>query len=619
MAFFSDFSGMETFFRRGVQNSLRYTAVITGQFLKHTVRDEENTVRCAVLAFVKMVLEADGEPLDENDLEVFRQNLERKHSRNEVDRMVAELRSAPAVSTEETFAVLQELPQEEKLRLLRFLLTLAVSANTLNGCEKLLSNWAVSSGFTAEEFQTLRDDIAAERERRTRIIRSGAGILAALIVIAVFILTATLLRSVIFGLIAAYLLLPVEKYFERRLNAHKGFGYLLLTGVEKLFQPLTALARKIRNAAGTSVEVSEKELELRKQRKTITRAITLTCILLLLIFSLLGVGLSGLTRHYVRNWSQKVQTWSQTAPVQTETTPAQTAEPGKNPKLEQFSQKVITQSRSWLEQVRIRFENLPVVRYAIDQLSNVLKNPDAQRQLVTMILRKTGGFFSFTANVIGTIAALFADLLLTIFFFLLFLAKLAEFCPRENESRQSEYLVRTVFNGKWLPGASEATIAEAQRIISGVISRLRTYIRGYLTLVCVDSTVYTTCFFFIGVPYFPILGVIAGCGILLPYLGPILSTSLTVLVMLASGCTGTQLIAVLIAYLVYNGIIEQFILYPAVIGESLGLTTLETIIVVLLGAIFAGIPGMLLALPAASVLKYLVPQIYNCFETKNEI
>ncbi|MBQ8754834.1 MAG: AI-2E family transporter [Lentisphaeria bacterium] len=619
MAFFSDFSGMETFFRRGVQNSLRYTAVITGQFLKHTVRDEENTVRCAVLAFVKMVLEADGEPLDENDLDVFRQNLERKHSRNEVDRMVAELRSAPAVSTEETFAVLQELPQEEKLRLLRFLLTLAVSANTLNGCEKLLSNWAVSSGFTADEFKTLRDDIAAERERRTRIIRSGAGILAALIVIAVFILTATLLRSVIFGLIAAYLLLPVEKYFERRLNAHKGFGYLLLTGVEKLFHPLTTLARKIRNAAGTSVEVSEKEQELRKQRKTITQAIALTCILLLLIFSLLGVGLSGLTRHYVRNWSQKVQTWSQTAPVQTETTPVQTAEPGKNPKLEQFSQKVITQSRSWLEQVRIRFENLPVVRYAIDQLSNVLKNPDAQRQLVTMILRKTGGFFSFTANVIGTIAALFADLLLTIFFFLLFLAKLAEFCPRENESRQSEYLVRTVFNGKWLPGASEATIAEAQRIISGVISRLRTYIRGYLTLVCVDSTVYTTCFFFIGVPYFPILGVIAGCGILLPYLGPILSTSLTVLVMLASGCTGTQLIAVLIAYLVYNGIIEQFILYPAVIGESLGLTTLETIIVVLLGAIFAGIPGMLLALPAASVLKYLVPQIYNCFETKNEI
>ena len=42
------------------------------------------------------------------------------------------------------------------------------------------------------------------------------------------------------------------------------------------------------------------------------------------------------------------------------------------------------------------------------------------------------------------------------------------------------------------------------------------------------------------------------------------------------------------------------------------MTTLETIIVVLLGAIFAGIPGMILALPASSMIKYLVPQIYNC-------
>jgi predicted PurR-regulated permease PerM len=73
---------------------------------------------------------------------------------------------------------------------------------------------------------------------------------------------------------------------------------------------------------------------------------------------------------------------------------------------------------------------------------------------------------------------------------------------------------------------------------------------------------------------------------------------------------------IVICYLIYNGIIEQFILYPAVIGESLGLTTLETIIVVLLGAIFAGIPGMILALPTASVAKYLVPRIYDCWQPR---
>ena len=133
----------------------------------------------------------------------------------------------------------------------------------------------------------------------------------------------------------------------------------------------------------------------------------------------------------------------------------------------------------------------------------------------------------------------------------------------------------------------------------------------------VDSTVYTTLFYFLKVPYFFILGPLAGCGILLPYIGPIASALLTVLVTLAVGGTDVptgRIVGIICCYLIYNGIIEQFILYPLVIGESLGLTTLETIIVVLLGAIFAGIPGMILALPAASILKYLVPQIYHCFD-----
>ena len=38
-----------------------------------------------------------------------------------------------------------------------------------------------------------------------------------------------------------------------------------------------------------------------------------------------------------------------------------------------------------------------------------------------------------------------------------------------GSGRQSEYLVRTVFNGNWLPGANEDTIREAQRIIGDVM------------------------------------------------------------------------------------------------------------------------------------------------------
>ena len=58
-------------------------------------------------------------------------------------------------------------------------------------------------------------------------------------------------------------------------------------------------------------------------------------------------------------------------------------------------------------------------------------------------------------------------------------------------------------------------------------------------------------------------------------------------------------------------ILEQLLLYPVLVGEAIGLTLVETIIVVLLGAVVAGVSGMILAVPAAALLKLLVPLFYQ--------
>ena len=44
---------------------------------------------------------------------------------------------------------------------------------------------------------------------------TGAGILVALAVIAIFILAATFLKSLVFGVILACFFLPLEKFFEK--------------------------------------------------------------------------------------------------------------------------------------------------------------------------------------------------------------------------------------------------------------------------------------------------------------------------------------------------------------------------------------------------------------------
>ena len=586
---------------------------------------EEAARRRMVLSLARTVL-AGNEPITEREAESFRQLLADDFPPLRIERMVSSMRHAPTVTAEEAAPVFQKSSEEERERLVRLLLILAAGSDSPPERFALIADFGQRIGFPEEEMDQIREEVVKTQCRRARILRSGAGVLVALIVIAVFILTATLLRSVIFGLIAAYVVLPLEKYFERRLRQERGIFHLIFRAVDFVEAPLRKLADSIQRRSRTGPAPEE---EKRRERRCITRAVTLTCGVILLVAILVLSGISALTNHYVKS----LKGWTKAhienvavpvAPAPATLTTATVAEPiparpADNGVWNTEAGRLIEQGQVFLERLRERFENLPLVKWGLDQISRVLHDESAQRELAGYLLRRTGGLFSFTAGVIGTIGVILGDLLLATFFFLLFLTKLAEFCgpgDGRNRKRQSEYLVRTVFNGSWLPGASQETLTEAQRIIGEVINKLRVWVRGYLTLMLVDSTVYITCFFFLDVPYFPVLGLLAGCGILLPFLGPILSATVTILVTLAAGgssVSGVQLAGIIAAYLIYNGIIEQFILYPAVIGESLGLSTLETIVVVLLGAIFAGIPGMILALPAASVIKYLVPQIYKAW------
>lgn len=54
--------------------------------------------------------------------------------------------------------------------------------------------------------------------KKERLIKSGAGIIAALAVLLVFILAATWLLSLPLGLVLAYVFLPMEKWYERHLS-----------------------------------------------------------------------------------------------------------------------------------------------------------------------------------------------------------------------------------------------------------------------------------------------------------------------------------------------------------------------------------------------------------------
>ncbi len=576
--------------------------------------DGEESLRRIWLALIKTVLSDGDRELSDADYEAVRYQL-RGYPPGEIRQMLDKLRSASPISASDAASALSDMPDLERGKVVRALLNLAIDCGRLSQKQSLIRDLALRLGMDEQEYAGMTEELLRLHQRRRKIIKSGAGIAVALIVLVVFILTATLLRSVIFGLIAAYIMLPVEQYFERRLADRRSCLHRVFRQISRMTGPFRVFYRVL--LRGSKSRPAKTGITARCHHTRIARAVSLACgtvfVLLTAAAVLLGTFSSNYVlkiRHVGAGTAAAVRDSGSAGHDQSDTA----AVGQRDNAWERFLEAV----KRNLETLRRRFDRMPLVQSTLTEIARAFNDEASQRELVRVLLNRAGGLFSFTAGLFGTVCKLLLDLLLTVFFFLLFLTKLAEFCSgNAGAGKQSEYLVRTVFNGIWLPGASEETMAEAERILGEVISKLKIWLRGYLTLVLLDATVYTTAFYFLQVPYFFVLGPLAGCGILLPYIGPVASATATVLVTLtvdgdAAGVL--QICGIVGVYMVYNGVIEQFILYPAVIGESLGLSTLETIIVVLLGAIFAGVSGMILAIPAAAVLKYLVPQIYHCLD-----
>jgi predicted PurR-regulated permease PerM len=551
---------------------------------------------------------------------------------------VAVLKQHLTVDVKKACEELKKLSVDDKNNFINALLELGFANDDLCDAQRELIS-EIAAGLDVGETQLAEyiNASAAARERKQRIIKSGAGIIVALIVIAIFILAATFLKSVLFGLILAYIFLPLEKFYERKFATSRLFLkiFSIFGAIFSPFKKLASLLRRNKERPELSDEQKEKNrvaaLINKATTATVSTVVVVSLVLLVLLTTVSFSYISGVGKS-IRNWvkehtvevvdKSKDGTVDETVvgdkdvPVGVATdadesgaVPAKDAAKGKPNFIAEWAKK--------LEELKPKLEKIPAVAWGVEQVSQYINNPDNQKALLGMVLKKTGGLFSFTAGFLSHVFSLLLDILMTIFFFSLILNKMAQFCfERQNRDQQSEYLVKAVFNSKWLPHTNEETLSEAHNILNDVILKLRTWLKGYLSIIIIESIIYITLFTILGVPYSLLLGFLAGCTVLLPYIGPFASAALTCLVCLAVGppdCMVT-LVLVIICYLIMNGVVEQLFLYPSLVGEALGLTTLETIIVVLLGGIFAGLVGMIFAVPAASVLKYLIPKIYGCWQ-----
>ena len=158
-----------------------------------------------------------------------------------------------------------------------------------------------------------------------------------------------------------------------------------------------------------------------------------------------------------------------------------------------------------------------------------------------------------------------------------------------------------------LPLAYAPTIRAQLYLINRTLAA---YIRGQLVVMLIMSAFYIAGLALMGLKFALVLGLLAGCIVIIPYIGSIISVSLGVFVAHSQFGTTTDFWLVISVYGL-GQILESQILTPKIIGDRVGLHPLWMLFGMLAGAVLLGLVGVLLAVPLTAVIGVLVKFAIN--------
>lgn len=136
-----------------------------------------------------------------------------------------------------------------------------------------------------------------------------------------------------------------------------------------------------------------------------------------------------------------------------------------------------------------------------------------------------------------------------------------------------------------------------------VNSTLAAYIRAQLTACVLIGVICSVGFALIGLPSPLVLGLIAGLLEFIPLVGPLTVAILALVLALLHSGFGMAFVVLL--FLGVLRIVEDYVIYPRIIGTGIHLHPLAVILAILAGAEIAGVAGIFLAIPVIAVLTVM--------------
>lgn len=237
-------------------------------------------------------------------------------------------------------------------------------------------------------------------------------------------------------------------------------------------------------------------------------------------------------------------------------------------------------------------ESLAEQPWLSDSIQEFFDTVDWQKSLTNIVYSLLGGLGSagdYAVTIVSKTVTTAANLLIAFIFSVYILA------GRETLARQLKTLSNRYLKSGWL-----AKLSHVLAIANDCFHR---YIVGQCTEAVILGALCTAGMLLFRFPYAAVVGVTVGFTALIPVAGAYIGGAVGFLLIL----TSSPLQAVLfVVYLVILQQLEGNIIYPKVVGTSLGLPGIWVLAAVIIGGSIGGIGGMLAGVPLSACLYRLI-------------
>ena len=158
----------------------------------------------------------------------------------------------------------------------------------------------------------------------------------------------------------------------------------------------------------------------------------------------------------------------------------------------------------------------------------------------------------------------------------------------------------------YLPVKDSQFKTEVVFVLNAINDHLIAFFRGQVLVAICDGILYTIGFLIIGLPYAVLIGAVATCLTIIPFLGAIV-TCVTALVIALVQFGDWQHPAMVLAVFAVVQSIEGLVISPKIMGDRTGLHPVVIIIAVMTGTtLLGGLLGGILAIPLAAAGKVIM-------------